>query len=111
MATMTVFATTAIDGNVLGALTKWTIRPMPGVFVGTMSDRVRTELWRSLSDHVLQSDGYATLIHPAAGEQGYQVHTVGRNSRRPVDFDGLTLIAWPFSDGQEEKTITVTLPL
>jgi len=68
MATMTVIATTAIPDHLRGALTRWMIEPAPGLYVGTLSARVRTELWTAVSASI--GDGAAV-----------------------IDFDGLTLIA------------------
>ncbi|ACY96533.1 type I-E CRISPR-associated endoribonuclease Cas2e [Thermomonospora curvata] len=91
MATMTVIATTAIPDHLRGALTRWMIEPAPGLYVGTLSARVRTELWTAVSASI--GDGAAVLLHPDANEQGFTLHTAGRRRRTPIDFDGLTLIA------------------
>ncbi|WP_304523706.1 type I-E CRISPR-associated endoribonuclease Cas2e [Actinocorallia sp. API 0066] len=91
MATLTVIATTAIPQHLRGALTRWMTEPMPGLYVGTLSARVRTELWTTLSATL--EDGAAVLIHPAPTEQGYTLQTAGTRRRTPIDFDGLTLIS------------------
>lgn len=87
---MAVIATTAVPDHLRGALSRWTIEVVPGIFVGTLSARVRDELWKSVSQVV--GDGQAVLIHPAPNEQGYTIHTAGTRRRLPMDFDGLTLI-------------------
>ncbi len=110
MPTLTVIATTAIEENLLGVLTRWTVRPMPGVFVGSLSARVRDRLWDLLSSAVEDTAGYATLIHPAANEQGYSIRTAGRNARRPIDYDGLTLLAWPRKSVREAGSVALVLP-
>ncbi|MDX6740248.1 type I-E CRISPR-associated endoribonuclease Cas2e [Actinocorallia sp. A-T 12471] len=91
MANLTVIATTAVPPHLRGALTRWMTEPMPGLYVGTLSARVRTELWNALAATV--EDGAAVLLHPAATEQGYTIKTAGTRRRTPIDFDGLTLIA------------------
>ncbi|WP_225848246.1 type I-E CRISPR-associated endoribonuclease Cas2e [Streptomyces sp. HPF1205] len=91
MPSLTVLATTAVPDHVRGALTRWMIEPTPGLYVGTLSARVRDELWTVIAASV--SDGAAVLIHPAANEQGYALRTAGERRRIPVDFDGLTLVA------------------
>ncbi|CAM5243609.1 type I-E CRISPR-associated endoribonuclease Cas2e [Streptomyces hirsutus] len=63
---------------------------MPGIFVGSVSARVRDELWNAVTEVV--GNGAAVLVHPAATEQGYAIRTAGTRRRVPVDFDGLTLI-------------------
>ncbi|NBM19848.1 type I-E CRISPR-associated endoribonuclease Cas2e [Streptomyces sp. GC420] len=92
MATMTVIATTAVPDHVRGALSRWLTEPMPGLYVGTLSARVREELWSAVSASV--ADGAAVLMHPDNSEQRYAVRTAGQRRREPVDFDGLTLIAF-----------------
>lgn len=90
MASVTVLATTAVPDSLRGALSRWTIEVLPGIFVGTLSARVRDELWAAASAVV--GDGAAVLIHSATTEQGFAVRTAGTRRRHPVDFDGLTLI-------------------
>lgn len=87
---MLVIATTAVPDHLRGALSRWTIEVVPGIFVGTASARVRDELWSAVTAVV--GDGAAVLIHPAATEQGYALRTAGTRRRTPEDFDGLTLI-------------------
>ena len=87
---MTVLATTAVPDSLRGALSRWTIEVVAGIFVGTVSARVRDELWDAASAVV--GDGAAVLIYPAANEQGFALRTAGHRRRVPADFDGLTLI-------------------
>ncbi|GAA2426719.1 type I-E CRISPR-associated endoribonuclease Cas2e [Streptomyces coeruleofuscus] len=90
MPSMVVIATTAVPDHLRGALSRWTSEVVPGIFVGSVSARVRDELWHAVTEVV--GNGAAILIHPAATEQGYAIRTAGIRRRAPVDFDGLTLI-------------------
>ncbi|WP_055483704.1 type I-E CRISPR-associated endoribonuclease Cas2e [Sphaerimonospora mesophila] len=90
MASMVVISTTAIPDHVGGALSRWLIEPTPGLYVGTVSARVRDELWSAVSASV--GDGVAVLIHPADTEQGFAMRTAGQRRRHVIDFDGLQLI-------------------
>lgn len=90
MAAMVVLATTAVPDHLRGALSRWTVEVVPGIFVGTVSSRVRDELWQSVADVV--EDGAAILVHPADTEQGFALRTAGTRRRVPMDFDGLTLM-------------------
>ncbi|MDX3247101.1 type I-E CRISPR-associated endoribonuclease Cas2e [Streptomyces sp. ME18-1-4] len=90
MPSMLVIATTAVPDHLRGALSRWTTEVVPGIFVGTVSARVRDQLWDNVTDVV--GDGAAVLIHPAPTEQGYALRTAGTRRRVPMDFDGLTLI-------------------
>ncbi|MFD6340534.1 MULTISPECIES: type I-E CRISPR-associated endoribonuclease Cas2e [unclassified Streptomyces] len=99
MPSMTVLSTTSVPDHVRGALTRWMIEPTPGLYVGTLSARVREELWRVVSASV--GSGAAVLIHPEANEQGYALQTAGERRRALADFDGLTLVAFRPEEYQE----------
>lgn len=88
---MVVLATTAVPDHLRGALSRWMIEVQPGMYVGTLSAKVRDELWAATAAVV--NDGAAVLIHPDNTEQGFALRTAGQRRRHPVDFDGLTLVA------------------
>ncbi|MFI1884412.1 type I-E CRISPR-associated endoribonuclease Cas2e [Streptomyces jumonjinensis] len=90
MPSMLVLATTAVPDHLRGALSRWTTEVVPGIFVGTVSARVRDHLWQAVTNTV--GDGAALLVHPAPTEQGYSIQTAGTRRRVPMDFDGLTLM-------------------
>lgn len=90
MPSMLVIATTAVPDHLRGALSRWTSEVVPGIFVGSVSARVRDQLWQAVTETV--GNGAAVLVHPAPTEQGYAVRTAGTRRRVPADFDGLTLI-------------------
>ncbi len=85
------FVLTAVPPNIRHALTRWMIEPAPGVFVGSMSARVRDELWSIIETET--HGGWALLIHPDTTEQGFSIRTCGADRRHIVDFDGLHLVA------------------
>ncbi|MFD7923500.1 type I-E CRISPR-associated endoribonuclease Cas2e [Streptomyces sp. NPDC059740] len=90
MPSMLVIATTAVPDHLRGALSRWTSEVVPGIFVGSVSARVRDQLWQAVTETV--GSGAAVLVHPAPTEQGYAIRTAGTRRRVPADFDGLTLI-------------------
>ncbi|MDT0392370.1 type I-E CRISPR-associated endoribonuclease Cas2e [Streptomyces sp. NPDC058947] len=90
MPSMVVIATTAVPDHLRGALSRWTSEVVPGIFVGSVSARVRDQLWHAVTEVV--GNGAAVLVHPATTEQGYAIRTAGTRRRIPDDFDGLTLI-------------------
>jgi CRISPR-associated protein Cas2 len=98
---MVVLATTAVPDHLRGALSRWMIEVTPGLFVGTLSARVRDELWIAASEVV--GDGAAVLIHPDNNEQGFALRTAGERRRRPIDLDGLTLVAMRPLTGDEPE--------
>lgn len=87
---MIVLSTTAVPEHVRGALTRWLIEPGPGFYVGTVSARVRDELWAAVAASV--GDGMAICVYPSDNEQGFRLQTAGERRRRMADFDGLQLV-------------------
>ncbi|MGW0771768.1 type I-E CRISPR-associated endoribonuclease Cas2e [Streptomyces sp. NPDC002676] len=95
MTSMITISVTAVPDHVRGALTRWLLEVTPQLYVGTVSTRVRDELWQAVSACV--GDGVGVLIHPADNEQGFKVQTAGHQRRQTIDFDGLTLISFGVS--------------
>ncbi len=62
MSSMVVIATTAVPDHLRGALSRWTSEVVPGIFVGSVSARVRDELWNAVTEVV--GTGAALLVHP-----------------------------------------------
>lgn len=75
-----------------GDLSKWLCEINTGVYVGTVSGRVREELWNRVCAHL--KNGRATMVYSANGEQKmmFRVHN---SNWTPVDFDGITLMKRP----------------
>lgn len=92
MPNLVVISTTAVPDYVRGSLSRWLTEPAPGLYVGSISARVRDTLWEQVSEAV--GDGAAVCVHPADNEQHYVVKTAGQRRRRTMDFDGLQLIAF-----------------
>ena len=83
----------AVPPNIRHALTQWMIEPAPGVFVGTISARVRDEIWEQVA--VETHGGWGLLIHPDDTEQGFTIRVCGEDRRRIVDFEGIALVSMP----------------
>jgi CRISPR-associated protein Cas2 len=98
-----VIATTAIADGTRGALTRWMLEPAPGFYVGTLTARVRDELWAGLCESIDDQAGWAVLVHGSAKEQRFAVRTHGEGARQPREMDGLTLIGWSLVDAAEES--------
>ncbi|MEY9950415.1 type I-E CRISPR-associated endoribonuclease Cas2e [Kitasatospora sp. GAS1066B] len=96
MASMIALSVTAVPDHVRGALTRWLLEVTPYLYVGTVSAKVRDELWSAVSD--CAGAGVAVLVYPAANEQGFELKTAGEQRRHPRDFDGLTLLAFRQTD-------------
>lgn len=95
---MTLFILESVKPGLRGELRRWMLEIHAGVFVGSISRRVRDILWERITVAVLDAqattDRYvgAWLLHDAPNEQGYVVERVGDTQREAVDFDGLTLV-------------------
>jgi CRISPR-associated protein Cas2 len=96
MANMVVINTTDVPDHVRGALTRWLTEPAPGLYVGSVSARVRDELWKTVAATV--GTGAAVCIYPDENEQHYTVQTAGKRRRNVFDSDGLQLIRFTAQD-------------
>jgi CRISPR-associated protein Cas2 len=105
MANLTVISTTAVPDHVRGALSRWMVEPTPGLYVGTLSAKVREELWAVVAASI--ADGAAVLVHPTDNEQHFALRTAGERRRTTLDFDGLTLIALNPAEPDNETAKTV----
>ncbi|BCL28562.1 type I-E CRISPR-associated endoribonuclease Cas2e [Streptomyces aurantiacus] len=92
MASMITISATAVPDHLRGALTRWLLEVTPELYVGTVSARVRDELWDSVA--ACTGDGMSVLIRPSDNEQGFELRTAGTRRRHPIDFDGMALIAF-----------------
>jgi CRISPR-associated protein Cas2 len=67
-----------------GKLTRWLLQLKAGVYVGTLSRRVRSRLWDATCAST--RSGWAVLLYAANTEQGFGILTHGR---APVEFEDL----------------------
>jgi CRISPR-associated protein Cas2 len=88
---MTVIIVTRVTPALRGTLTRWLLEVHPGVFVGSISTRVRARLWELVQNR--RRLGACTLIARSTREQGFTIETAGDPRRRVVDFDGLQLLS------------------
>jgi len=79
--------------SVRGQLTRWMLEIRPGVFVGTLSARVRDKLW--VLAKARNARGGCILIARARNEQGFDIETYGDTGRQVFDNEGLVLISKP----------------
>ncbi|MEO1419882.1 MAG: type I-E CRISPR-associated endoribonuclease Cas2e [Pseudomonadota bacterium] len=75
-----------------GRLAIWLLEIRAGVYVGKYSKRTREMIWNQVVDLIDEGDG--VIAWTAQTDAGFAFETVGRNRRRPVDFDGLQLVAF-----------------
>ncbi|MFH9710135.1 type I-E CRISPR-associated endoribonuclease Cas2e [Streptomyces luteogriseus] len=103
MASMITISATAIPDHLRGALTRWLLEVTPQLYVGTVSARVRDELWDAVAS--CTGTGISVLVQPSDNEQGFELRTAGTRRRHPIDFDGMTLIAFQSDSKETEKPL------
>ncbi|MEU6131375.1 type I-E CRISPR-associated endoribonuclease Cas2e [Saccharopolyspora sp. NPDC047091] len=106
MPNLVVISTTAVPDYVRGSLSRWLTEPAPGLYVGSISARVRDELWNQVADAI--GDGAAVCVHPADNEQRYTITTAGQRRRSVLDFEGLQLIGFhelAYAEGSENEQL------
>lgn len=91
---MTVFVLERVTPGTRGMLTRWMLEVHPGVFIGTLSARVRDKLWEQLVEKRRGAKKVPALLmaYRFPGEQGFKLVTAGEGSRTVFDFDGLALL-------------------
>jgi len=82
-----VLVVSKVSPSLRGRLTRWLLQLKPGVFVGTLTHRVRSRLWESTCGSL--RGGWAVLLYSAKTEQGFDVQTHGASPIAFEDFDGL----------------------
>ena len=86
---MVVMILEKVTPSLRGELTRWLLQPHTGVFVGTVSARVRDLLWQRVCRS--RKEGAGVLVYPDDTEQGFAIRTCGKTKRTMVDFEGLIL--------------------
>ena len=76
-----------------GELTRWMLELKSGVFLGTLSARVREKLWQKICSE--SRGGPCIIVWSAQCEQGYKMEFWGAPSRVPTFWEGLQLLTKP----------------
>ncbi len=98
---MMVIVTNNVPPRLRGRLAIWLLEVRAGVYVGKYSRRTRERIWDEVLDTI--EDGDAVMAWSAPTDSGFQFETVGKNRRRPVDFDGLQLVSFDPPEVLENK--------
>ena len=84
-----------------GRLAVWLIEVRAGVYVGSLSRKVREMIWSQVDKGL--KDGNAVLVWSTNTENRFDFLTLGKNRRIPVEFDGINLVSFlPFKEAQNE---------
>ncbi|WP_262314602.1 type I-E CRISPR-associated endoribonuclease Cas2e [Lacticaseibacillus parakribbianus] len=86
---MIVVTLSKVPPALRGVLTRWYQEVQTGVYVGSVSARVRDQLWVRITRDI--GSGEATMVYSARNELGYQFVTT-RRDRQLVDYDGVPLM-------------------
>ena len=92
-AVLTVIIVEGAKPGLRGQLTRWMLEVRAGVFVGTLSARVRAKLWALVCRR--NHKGGSLLIYRTPTEQGFMVEAHGDTSRSIIDNEGLLLVRRP----------------
>lgn len=87
------------SASLRGHLTRWMLEVRAGVYVGTLSARVREKLWQLV--RARNALGGSVLVYRARNEQGFSVEADGDTSRSLIDIEGLILVRRPSADSPE----------
>jgi CRISPR-associated protein Cas2 len=75
-----------------GRLAVWLLEIRAGVYIGNYSRRTREMIWEQVTSGI--EGGNAVIAWTSTSDAGFDFETCGKNRRRPVDFEGLRLVAF-----------------
>lgn len=94
---MVVLVVSSAAPSLRGKLTRWLLQIKAGVYVGTLSARVRSRVWEltcssfRAQSRGIKSTGWAVLLYSANTEQGFAILSHGDGPATFEDFEGLWL--------------------
>ncbi|QRV03078.1 type I-E CRISPR-associated endoribonuclease Cas2 [Arcanobacterium phocisimile] len=87
-----VLTISAVPEHLHGYVSRFLTEVESGVYVGNISRNVRERLWERVSTTL--DEGTSTMIYSdPRQEQGFSMLTAGKNSRKVLDLDGLTVVS------------------
>lgn len=89
---MLVVVTETVPDRLRGRLAVWLLEIRAGVYVGTVSRKIREMIWEQIVN--LAEDGNVVMVWATNTESGFDFQTYGKNRREPIDFDGLRLVKY-----------------
>ncbi len=89
---MLMVVTENVPPRLRGRLALWLLQARAGVYVGSVSRRVREMIWQHCE--ALCGGGNVVMAWSANTESGFDFQTIGENRRIPVDMDGLRLVSF-----------------
>jgi CRISPR-associated protein Cas2 len=89
---MLVIVTENAPARLRGRLAVWLLEVRAGVYIGTVSAKVRDMLWSQVQDAI--EEGSVVFVWKTNTESGFDFKTLGKNRRIPVEYDGLKLVSF-----------------
>ncbi len=89
---MLVIVVENVPPRLRGRLGLWLVEVRAGVYVGTVSRRVREMIRDNLEQGV--DEGSAVMAWSSNTESGFDFLTMGANRRIPVEMDGIKLVSF-----------------
>ncbi|MCK1816233.1 type I-E CRISPR-associated endoribonuclease Cas2e [Streptomyces sp. XM4011] len=99
---MTVIVLANCPAGLRGFLTRWLLEISPGVFLGSVTTRIRDILWDEVRTY--SGRGRALLAYQTDSEQGFAFRTHD-HAWQPKDHEGLTLIHRPTQRSAQTPTL------
>ena len=94
---MLVVVTENVPPRLRGRLAVWLLEVRAGVYLGSVSRRIRETLWEYCVADL--ENGNIVMAWATNTESGFDFQTLGENRRIPVELDGLTLVSFlPIAD-------------
>lgn len=90
--TITVIHVSATADYLRGFISRYLTHVGENIYVGSLTTRVRSSMWRKMELAVATDGGRALLIHPGGSEAGWTLLTCGEGPHSAIDADGLTLV-------------------
>jgi CRISPR-associated protein Cas2 len=89
---MLVIVVENVPPRLRGRLGLWLVEVRAGVYVGTVSRRVREMIWKNLEQGI--DNGNVVMAWSSNTESGFDFQTLGANRRVPVEMDGIRLVSF-----------------
>ncbi len=89
---MLVIVTENVPARLRGRLAVYMLEVRAGVYVASLSRRVREMLWETVVKEV--EEGNAVMLWNTNTESGFDFVTIGKNRRIPEVFDGFKLVSF-----------------
>jgi CRISPR-associated protein Cas2 len=86
---MIVLVVSKAPRSLRGKLTRWLLQLKAGVYVGTLSARVRNRIWEATCESL--RSGWAVMLFAAKTEQGFDIRAHGTSPVEFEDIEGLWL--------------------